>query len=156
MEQEKGLSFRLAIWYTCPSHSTLCAKLGLDIGCECNVRSKSRSSVVNDSKHENRFGRKRGLALGLNEFAGYVSVAIVGFLTGYIAAAYGLKPYPFYLGIAFSLLAIANSILSSAYSEFYLNLLFQCLRGIDRSINNKRVKDKQLVGGKLNFLQVSY
>ncbi|MGH9978802.1 MAG: MFS transporter, partial [Nitrososphaeraceae archaeon] len=41
---------------------------------------------------------RRGLALGLNEFAGYVSVALVGFLTGYIAAAFGLEPYPLYLG----------------------------------------------------------
>ncbi len=55
---------------------------------------------------------KRGLALGLNEFAGYVSVAVVGFLTGYLAATYGLKPYPFYLGIAFSVLGfiISSSI----------------------------------------------
>jgi MFS family permease len=53
---------------------------------------------------------KRGLALGLNEFAGYIAVAIVGFLTGYIAAAYGLKPYPFYLGIAFSLLGFIISV----------------------------------------------
>lgn len=45
---------------------------------------------------------KRGLALGLNEFAGYISVALIGFLTGYVAAAYGLKPYPFYLGFAVS------------------------------------------------------
>jgi MFS family permease len=53
---------------------------------------------------------KRGLALGLNEFAGYISVAIVGFVTGYIAAVYGLKPYPFYLGIAFSLLGFIISV----------------------------------------------
>jgi MFS family permease len=46
---------------------------------------------------------RRGLALGLNEFAGYVSVAVVGFVTGYIAAIYGLKPYPFFLGIVFAL-----------------------------------------------------
>jgi MFS family permease len=44
---------------------------------------------------------RRGLALGLNEFAGYVSVALVGFMTGYLAALYGLRPYPFYLGIVF-------------------------------------------------------
>ena len=44
---------------------------------------------------------QRGLALGLNEFAGYVSVALVGLLTGYIAAIYGLKPYPFYLELYF-------------------------------------------------------
>jgi MFS family permease len=53
---------------------------------------------------------RRGLALGLNEFAGYVSVALVGFLTGYIAAVYGLEPYPMYLGIAFSLLGLIISV----------------------------------------------
>ena len=53
---------------------------------------------------------KRGLALGLNEFAGYISVAFVGFLTGYLAATYGLKPYPFYLGIAFSVLGFIISL----------------------------------------------
>ena len=54
--------------------------------------------------------KQRGLALGLNEFAGYVSVALVGFLTGYIAAIYGLKPYPFYIGIIFP---IAGLLISS-------------------------------------------
>ena len=57
-------------------------------------------------------GRKRrGLALGLNEFAGYVSVALVGFITGYLAATFGLKPYPFYLGIVFALLGLLISFL---------------------------------------------
>jgi hypothetical protein len=51
------------------------------------------------------------LALGLNEFAGYVSVALVGFFTGYIAAVYGLKPYPFYLGITFPIVGFLISIL---------------------------------------------
>jgi MFS family permease len=53
--------------------------------------------------------KQRGLALGLNEFAGYVSVALVGFLTGYIAAIYGLKPYPFYLGIVFPIFGLLIS-----------------------------------------------
>jgi len=52
---------------------------------------------------------RRGLALGLNEFAGYLSVALVGFLTGYLASIYGLKPYPFYLGIAFAILGLIIS-----------------------------------------------
>ena len=52
---------------------------------------------------------QRGLALGLNEFAGYVSVAAVGFLTGYFASTFGLKPYPFYLGIVFAILGLAIS-----------------------------------------------
>jgi len=55
--------------------------------------------------------QQRGLALGLNEFAGYVSVALVGFFTGYIAAVYGLKPYPFYLGITFPIVGFLISIL---------------------------------------------
>lgn len=52
---------------------------------------------------------RRGLALGLNEFAGYVSVAAIGFLTGYLASTFGLKPYPFYLGIIFAILGLAIS-----------------------------------------------
>jgi MFS family permease len=52
---------------------------------------------------------RRGLALGLNEFAGYVSVALVGFVTGYLASTYGLRPYPFYLGIAFAMLGLIIS-----------------------------------------------
>lgn len=42
--------------------------------------------------------KQRGLAMGLNEFAGYSSVALMAFFTAYIAAEYGLRPYPFYLG----------------------------------------------------------
>jgi MFS family permease len=52
---------------------------------------------------------QRGLALGLNEFAGYVSVAAIGFLTGYLASTFGLKPYPFYLGIIFAILGLSIS-----------------------------------------------
>ncbi|MFZ0357957.1 MAG: MFS transporter [Nitrososphaeraceae archaeon] len=52
---------------------------------------------------------QRGLALGLNEFAGYVAVAVIGFLTGYLASTFGLKPYPFYLGIIFAILGLAIS-----------------------------------------------
>ncbi|WP_369026922.1 MFS transporter [Qipengyuania sp. RANM35] len=45
--------------------------------------------------------RNRGLAMGLNEFAGYLSVAIAAWATGYIAARHGLRPEPFYLGVVF-------------------------------------------------------
>ena len=45
--------------------------------------------------------RRRGLAMGLNEFGGYVAVALSALATGYVAQAYGLRPEPFYLGIAF-------------------------------------------------------
>src|SRR6185369_1508537 len=44
---------------------------------------------------------RRGFAMGLNEFAGYGAVALSALATGYIAATYGLRPEPFYLGVAF-------------------------------------------------------
>ena len=46
--------------------------------------------------------RDRGLAMGLNEFAGYLAVAVAAFATGWIAGEYGLRPYPFYLGVGLS------------------------------------------------------
>ncbi len=55
--------------------------------------------------------RRRGLALGLNEAAGYVSVAAAAYLTGLIAERYGLRPEPFYLGIAFAASGLALSVL---------------------------------------------
>ena len=53
--------------------------------------------------------KDRGLAMGLNEFAGYLAVAAVAFLTGWMATEFGLRPYPFYLGIG---LAVAGLVLS--------------------------------------------
>jgi MFS family permease len=53
--------------------------------------------------------RGRGLAVGLNEFAGYIAVGLTAFLTGYIASAYGLRPEPFYLGVGYALLGLLVS-----------------------------------------------
>lgn len=55
--------------------------------------------------------RRRGLAMGLNEFAGYLAVALAALGTGSIAQAYGLRPAPFYLGIAFAAAGFALSLL---------------------------------------------
>ncbi len=49
---------------------------------------------------------RRGLAMGLNEAAGYVAVALSALATGWIAARYGLRPQPFYLGVAFVALGL--------------------------------------------------
>jgi MFS family permease len=54
--------------------------------------------------------KQRGFAMGLNEFAGYLSVAIVAFFTGYIANTYGVRPYPFYIGIGLIVLGLLGSI----------------------------------------------
>lgn len=55
--------------------------------------------------------KKRGMAMGINEFAGYLAVGLTAFLTGYLASHYGVRPVPFYLGIAFSVCGLALSVL---------------------------------------------
>ena len=52
---------------------------------------------------------RRGLALGLNEAAGYGAVALTALVTGEIAARHGLRPEPFYLGVAFAALGLGLS-----------------------------------------------
>jgi MFS family permease len=55
--------------------------------------------------------RQRGLAVGLNEFAGYLAVGLTAFLTGYLATLYGLRPIPFYLGIGYAAAGLLLSVL---------------------------------------------
>ncbi|RWD51252.1 MAG: MFS transporter [Mesorhizobium sp.] len=55
--------------------------------------------------------KSRGLAVGLNEFAGYLAVGVTALLTGYLAAQYGLRPVPIYLGIGYAVVGAALSIL---------------------------------------------
>ncbi|MDV2978583.1 UNVERIFIED_CONTAM: MFS transporter [Actinomycetes bacterium ARC8] len=52
---------------------------------------------------------QRGLAMGLNEAAGYGAVAATSLLAGYLAEQYGLRPAPFLLGIAYTALALLLS-----------------------------------------------
>ena len=53
--------------------------------------------------------KQRGFAMGLNEFAGYIALALVAFLTGWVASEYGLRPYPFYIGVALALMGFFSS-----------------------------------------------
>ena len=55
--------------------------------------------------------RRRGLALGLNEASGYLAVAAAAFVTGLIAERAGLRPAPFFLGIAIAGLGLGTSLL---------------------------------------------
>ncbi|HTF60950.1 MAG TPA: MFS transporter [Actinomycetes bacterium] len=55
--------------------------------------------------------KRRGLAMGLNEAAGYLAVALTAYLTGLIAARAGLRPEPFYLGLAYAGLGLGLSAL---------------------------------------------
>ncbi len=54
--------------------------------------------------------KNRGLAMGLNEFAGYLAVAGSALATGWLATKYGLRPQPFYLGVAFVILGLGLSV----------------------------------------------
>ena len=55
--------------------------------------------------------KSRGLAVGLNEFAGYLAVGVTAFLTGWIASAHGLRPAPIYLGIGYAAFGLSLSFL---------------------------------------------
>jgi len=55
--------------------------------------------------------KSRGLAVGLNEFAGYFALGLTALATGYLAARYGLRPTPIYLGVAYAIAGLALSVL---------------------------------------------
>lgn len=55
--------------------------------------------------------KNRGLAVGLNEFSGYFAIGIIAYFTGLIAEKYGVTPYPFYLGIVFSIIGFLLTII---------------------------------------------
>lgn len=55
--------------------------------------------------------KNRGFAMGLNEFAGYFAVGLIAFLTGLVANKYGVTPYPFYVGIAISVLGFFMTLI---------------------------------------------
>ncbi len=54
---------------------------------------------------------RRGLAMGLNEFAGYLAVSVTAMASGYLATAYSLRPEPFYLGVVFAVAGLLLSLL---------------------------------------------
>jgi MFS family permease len=58
--------------------------------------------------------KNRGVAMGMNEFAGYLALAAIAFVTGWIANTFGLRPYPFYAGIA---MALTGLLLSWLFTE---------------------------------------
>jgi MFS family permease len=66
--------------------------------------------------------KQRGLAMGLNEFAGYLAVSLSALATGYIAAGYGLRPAPFVPGLAFALLGLFLSFFFVRETKPYAQL----------------------------------
>lgn len=66
--------------------------------------------------------RRRGLAMGLNEAAGYLAVSAAALAAGYLAMTYALRPQPFFLGIAFACAGLALSCFGVRESREYAEL----------------------------------
>ena len=87
---------------------------------------------------------RRGLAMGLNEAAGYGAVAVTALATGYLAAAYGLRPAPFLLGAAY--IAAGLGLSAAAVRE---------TRGHARHEATTHVAAADHLGGQLTTRQVA-
>jgi MFS family permease len=80
---------------------------------------------------------RRGLAMGLNEFAGYIAVAGAALATGWVAAGWGLRPEPFYVGVLFVICGLGLSVLFVRETHSHVRLESRLLggsQGIPRSI----------------------
>lgn len=66
--------------------------------------------------------RQRGLAMGLNEAAGYGAVAVTAWLAGYLASHYGLRPAPFLLGLSYALIGLGLSVFFVRETRDYARL----------------------------------
>lgn len=63
--------------------------------------------------------KRRGFAMGLNEFAGYVAVALMALVTGFLAATYGLRPLPFLPGLVIALFGLLLSLVFVRETKSY-------------------------------------
>ena len=74
---------------------------------------------------------RRGLAMGLNEFAGYVAVSLAALGTGYLAAAHGLRPAPFYPGIGVAIAGLALSLFAVRETQGHVAVEAERLGGTE-------------------------
>ena len=65
--------------------------------------------------------KDRGFAMGLNEFAGYLAVGLIAFLSGYVADKYGITPYPFYIGIIISIIGFLLTLFWVKDTRIFVN-----------------------------------
>ncbi len=84
---------------------------------------------------------KRGLAMGLNEFAGYFALALSALATGYLATRYGLRPVPFYLGIVYVVVGLLISVVMVRETKGYVSA---------------EIKTEQRMSAKAIFLKTSF
>lgn len=88
--------------------------LGINQGLTWSMTVNMKIDLVNT--------KQRGIAVGLNECAGYVGLSVIAFLSGYLASNFGLRPYPMYIGI---LVAFVGILLSLFTKDTGKNLIIQ-------------------------------
>jgi MFS family permease len=94
--------------------------------------------------------RWRGVATGVNEFAGYSAVALSTLMTGFLATTYGPYPIPFYPGVAFALLGLALSLFFARETREYATFEAQI------SSAQPAIDPSQPAAGQPTFLQVFF
>ncbi|KCZ71037.1 arabinose efflux permease family protein [Candidatus Methanoperedens nitroreducens] len=67
-------------------------------------------TMTQTSKLDMAGGREMGIAASLDEWGGYFGVAVATIVTGYLAAVFGIRPVPFYFGLAVIVVALLVSI----------------------------------------------
>ena len=83
--------------------------------------------------------KQRGLAMGLNEAAGYLAVSATALATGYLAATYGLRPVPFLLGIAFAAIGLGMSVVFIRETREYARMEAATHQVSDANLTNGQV-----------------
>lgn len=83
--------------------------------------------------------KQRGLAMGLNEAAGYLAVSVTALATGYLAAQYGLRPVPFLLGIAFAAIGLGMSVIFIRETREYARMEAATHQARDSDLTNGQV-----------------
>ena len=83
--------------------------------------------------------QQRGLAMGLNEAAGYLAVSATALATGYLAATYGLRPVPFLLGIAFAAIGLGMSVVFIRETREYARMEAATHQASDSHLTNGQV-----------------
>jgi MFS family permease len=81
----------------------------------------------------------RGLAVGLNEFAGYLAVGLTAFFTGYLASRYGLRPAPIYLGVFYAIAGTLLSILAVRDTRYHVRMEARAVANEDSPMSFREV-----------------
>jgi MFS family permease len=90
--------------------------------------------------------RQRGLAMGFNEFAGYIAVAGAAWMTGWIAAREGLRPEPFYLGVLFVAMGLALSVFLVRETQSHVSLEAQLASRSDDGMTSSAIFWRTSIG----------